>query len=60
MHGLYAGLDQLLTPTQTQNEKRIALLENADSLQNNGRIICITVGTYVLVIRFLWRYTEFT
>lgn len=60
MHGLYAGLDQLLTPTQTQNEKRIALLENADSLQNNGRIICITVGTYVLVIRFLWRYTKFT
>ena len=44
LHGMLAAIDQLLTPTQRQSHTRISLLEHADSLQNNGRIICITVS----------------
>ena len=46
LHGMLAAIDQLLTPTQRQSHTRISLLEHADSLQNNGRIICITVSSY--------------
>ncbi|XP_067933440.1 integrator complex subunit 13-like [Watersipora subatra] len=44
LHGLSAAVDQLHIPTQRQSEARISLLENADTLHNNGRIICITMA----------------
>lgn len=42
--GLSQAIDQLIQPTDKQKQARNILQENADRLENNGRVVCLTVS----------------